>query len=144
MSYYSEEVRLKRKAWRDTPEQKAKTTVRAARYRAANRDKILEKARSKYTTDSRWKSKLKTAFKMSVEEYFRRLAEQKGVCAVCYKDSGDRRLCVDHDHACCPGDNSCGKCIRGLLCSNCNTALGMVNDDSAVLLRAIEYLNRKK
>jgi hypothetical protein len=36
---------------------------------------------------------------------------------------------VDHDHACCAKATSCGKCIRGLLCSACNTALGMLRDD---------------
>ena len=27
---------------------------------------------------------------------------------------------VDHDHSCCEGGNSCGKCIRGVLCRGCN------------------------
>jgi hypothetical protein len=41
------------------------------------------------------------------------------------------RICVDHDHACCPKQvkataKTCGKCIRGLLCFRCNTSLGYV------------------
>lgn len=34
------------------------------------------------------------------------------------------RPCIDHDHRCCPGDVSCGKCVRGIVCSRCNTGIG--------------------
>lgn len=32
-------------------------------------------------------------------------------------------LVVDHDHACCSGGYSCGKCVRGGICSRCNKVL---------------------
>jgi hypothetical protein len=49
-------------------------------------------------------------------------------------------LAVDHDHNCCPSKKTCGKCIRGLLCMDCNRGLGYFRDDTARLDRAISYL----
>lgn len=47
---------------------------------------------------------------------------------------------TDHDHACCPGTGSCGRCVRGLCCRACNReALGRYN---ATQLRALgDYLD---
>ena len=49
-------------------------------------------------------------------------------------------LTVDHDHSCCPGQRSCGRCVRGLICMSCNAALGMLNDDLAAAQALAEYL----
>lgn len=37
-------------------------------------------------------------------------------------------LVVDHDHTCCPGAHSCGRCVRGLICRDCNSAAGLLVD----------------
>jgi recombination endonuclease VII len=38
-----------------------------------------------------------------------------------------RPIVIDHDHACCPDEDfSCRKCVRGLPCLSCNTALGLI------------------
>lgn len=70
------------------------------------------------------------------------LDRQGGVCAIC-KSPGN--LHVDHDHKCCPTRAlSCGKCIRGFLCSNCNTGVGSFDDEPERIQSAINYLRRWK
>lgn len=69
------------------------------------------------------------------------LAEQDGKCAICVEPPAPGRpFHVDHDHACCPGDGSCGKCVRGLLCDDCNRGFGMFKDSIGSLVRAVLYL----
>lgn len=80
---------------------------------------------------------------MTVEQFDELYLRQGGVCAVC-GNADSRRLCVDHDHSCCPSRFSCGKCIRGLLCQNCNVALGMVGDDRERLMKLVEYLDSNR
>lgn len=73
------------------------------------------------------------------------LAAQGGVCAGCGKtpEENGRRLAIDHDHRCCPGDRSCGECVRGLLCGSCNRVLGYAQDNPAVLIALASLINRR-
>lgn len=76
------------------------------------------------------------------------LESQGSVCAICLQEETQQyrgmtiMYAVDHDHSCCPGKKSCGKCIRGLLCHKCNSGLGMFNDNVDSMLRAISYLGK--
>ena len=71
---------------------------------------------------------------ITLADYDEMLEEQGGGCAICGKTPEDngKRLGVDHDH-------NTGR-VRGLLCDKCNSGLGMLRDDSTLLLRAVEYL----
>lgn len=62
---------------------------------------------------------------------------QRSACAVCQMVFGNTKSLgphVDHDH-------STGR-VRGLLCNNCNRALGLLNDSPSVLIAAAEYLGQ--
>jgi len=73
---------------------------------------------------------------ITLDDYNKMFAEQEGKCSICgtHVCSTGRALAVDHDH-------ETGK-VRGLLCANCNTALGKFNDDVELLKKAIDYLRR--
>lgn len=81
-------------------------------------------------------------YRIRLTEYRALLEAQGGGCAICSApEAGGRgRFHVDHDHSCCPGNKSCGECVRGLLCHNCNTGIGSMGDDAAMLRKAADYL----
>ena len=71
---------------------------------------------------------------LTLERYTELLESQGGVCGICKLEEVTknpntgfpRSLSIDHDHNCCPGNHSCGKCVRGLLCHKCHSALGII------------------
>ena len=86
---------------------------------------------------------LRNRYNITLEEYDEILKAQNGVCAICGKpeitlyNGATRRLNVDHNHI--TGQN------RGLLCLNCNTAIGSFQTDATgpeLLLKAVEYIRR--
>jgi hypothetical protein len=114
----------------------------AARYRLAHKEQIKiyssthpKKNKQIYTKEGNRARYLKQAYGISLIEYNEMYEKQNGVCSICnnYPPAGTL-LSVDHDH------NS-GK-VRGLLCVQCNTALGLLRDSILNLLASIEYLRR--
>lgn len=95
-------------------------------------------SRTYYKTDAGIKSarnrNLKHRFGITSEDYGSMYVEQKGKCAICgiHQFELSCRLAVDHDH-------KTGK-VRGLLCSDCNLALGNFKDSLESLKKAIMYI----
>ena len=88
---------------------------------------------------------LETRFKMTQNQFAALLAEQGNSCAICGTQTPGGRYNqwhIDHDHACCSGMESCGKCVRGILCAACNFMLGAIGDSQSTLLSAITYLQK--
>lgn len=67
------------------------------------------------------------------------IADQGGECVTCRASLADG-FCVDHDHSCCAAVKTCGKCIRGLLCPECNKLIGKFEADRARLARILDYI----
>jgi hypothetical protein len=88
-------------------------------------------------------NQLKYLYGLSLEAFQEMLLEQGGKCGICevlFTDTTKPH--VDHDHACCLGNRSCGQCVRQLLCKNCNRMIGLCNDNIDTLERAARYLRR--
>ena len=78
--------------------------------------------------------KLKHRYNLTLDHYNQLLYEQGFKCKICEKSvrDVDGPLAVDHDH-------NTGE-IRGLLCSGCNTGIGLLKEDPTILAKAIIYL----
>jgi hypothetical protein len=87
-------------------------------------------------TESRRHWVRKTKYNFPQELYEERLEAQGNVCAICKTDTpgGRGQFHADHDH------NT--KQPRGVLCHNCNVALGNFKDNPEILQAAIEYLEK--
>ena len=117
-------------------------------YYQRNRDRILKQNKQRFLTYPEVRRgiaracHLKVMYNTTREAFEALLAKQGGCCAICgtAEPGGKGTWQVDHDHSCCAGRKSCGKCIRGLLCVRCNTALGLLRDSIKVLERALIYL----
>lgn len=135
------------------------------RYRAAGRDvwtrdpayreRQRTRSRERYRTDEAFRERQKAAtrawaaknperkkatamanhrlrhYGLTADAYVSLWEAQSGRCAACGADFTSRRAHVDHDHETAN--------VRGLLCHNCNIALGLLGDDPALIERLATY-----
>ena len=105
-------------------------SIRQAKYRAENKDK------------SRCRQ-LRRNYGITLDEFNIMLKKQDNRCLICdvkvhaiiggdLKGDNKTKACLDHCHA--TGN------VRGILCNNCNKALGLLQDEPSILKQAIAYL----
>ena len=101
-----------------------------------NRTRDLANKKALYESKPKayWERNLRNKYGLTVADYERMLLEQGGVCAVCKgpETRAGFQLGIDHCHA-------TGK-VRGLLCTACNTALGLLGDDWQRIQSLSEYI----
>ena len=145
--------------------------ARSKRYREANRERVRELSRLNYrkhrekriAASAAWAKahperhaasarrqrerngrdysrdmNLRCKYGVSLIEYEKMVSERGGLCDICKKKpSGKRHHSVLHiDHAHATNKN------RGLLCGPCNTAIGLLREDTSLLIAAIAYLRK--
>jgi Recombination endonuclease VII len=117
--------------------------LKHAEYRRRNPDALKTPAAREYNRLRAAKLRLKNPglsrryrYNLTSEKEAEFKVSQQNKCPGCLRDFSITADYVDHDHA-------TGK-VRGLLCMNCNVAIGHLRDDSAILLRLAAYLNAAK
>ena len=125
-----------------------------ARFRRRHHKRLLKKARKFRRDHPEWRlghaewvqknpkrraehtkrNKLKK-YGLTLDQFNALCKKQQGRCAICRKlPKADQVLHVDHDHK--------TRRVRGLLCPGCNRGIGMLQDSSKLLRRALVYLER--
>ncbi len=115
---------------------KCKNIFPLSNFRASNMSYC--KPCAKLIDKNKYRSKhLRITYGITEEHYNEMIIKQNGKCAICGSLVADKirnRLAIDHNHA----TNE----IRGLLCSRCNKVLGLINDDSDIAIKMIDYLRQ--
>lgn len=122
-----------RKAW--TLRNRIKILEVGRNWQKKNRDKLALQARLRYNRDNQKElDRIRlNKYGISGEEFRTILKKQGHKCPICNRDI-TKNPSVDHDHI-------TGK-IRGLICNNCNLAMGNA-EDSPDRLRAMAYYLEK-
>lgn len=96
--------------------------LRVQEYRMNNVEKVKASNRN---------TKLKKAYGITQEKFLEMSNKQNNKCACC---GSETKLVVDHNHT--------TGAIRELLCHNCNTALGLLNEDISIIQQLENYIRK--
>ena len=95
-------------------------------------------AKGYYTTQKRRNTHLRDTYGIDQEAFDWLLDTQKGLCAICEEllalegPNRSKRACIDHDHV----TNK----VRGILCHECNLAVGLLQDNPTRMVSAANYV----
>lgn len=114
--YNAARARKRAKEWAAANPERAR--ARSAKWRADNRDQVRAYMRAR---------NIRQQYGIEIEEYEAIVAQPCGICG-----TTERQRVLDHDH-----DTGA---LRRALCPTCNSGIGMLNDDLALLRAAVAYL----
>jgi len=109
---------------RDTNREDKKDLERAKKWYTSNKEKVRSK-------------QIERKYGITYENYLLLIEDQNNKCAICCKImNGKREPAIDHCH-------DTGQ-VRQLLCSNCNAAIGLLQDDPIIIEKAAQYVSRHR
>lgn len=122
-------------------EHREELIAKAREYRKKNSKLLAKKAKEYYENHKEnykeWQ--LRSIYGISSLDVSEMLIKQNNRCAICNKEltkihkNGVLARYIDHNHT--TGE------VRGILCQQCNVALGMFNDDPELLRKAADYIS---
>jgi len=128
-------INEKRKKW--NLDHKEEIRKYKKRWKLEHKEKVKEYSKNRYKRkkDHYKKWHLNKSYGIDAEKFNIMLKSQKNRCGICKKEFTNIypfRPCVDHEHT--------GGKIRGLLCGNCNIAIGLLKDDLTILHNALKWV----
>jgi hypothetical protein len=124
--------------WKKAHPEKNREQVR--RYRLRHPEKVAASKKrwwAQLYPEKQWDYWLRKKYKITLEAYDALLVAQEFKCAVCkvdFKRMPKKLRHVDHCHK--------TKRVRGILCFECNWALGFLKDDEVTISNLLEYVRR--
>ena len=106
-----------------------------AKYHTLTHDEKTERRKKsiqKLGKDYHKRYKLNKHYNLTLEQFNDMYQSQNGQCYLCERPISGKEVKVDHNHA-------TGQ-VRKLLCHNCNTSLGLLNEDIKLFEKCIDYL----
>jgi len=119
---------------KDASCRRRRTNERGRKWRkTASRDKLNEAQRNyRGRTDQGRRWELKSKYGITLEQWASMVSYVDSKCEICGKRVDNP--CVDHDHV--------TGAVRGVLCRDCNKAIGQLGDTAESLQRAVDYLRK--
>ena len=114
-------VPIQTKEWNQ--KNRTRANAKAGKWRVNNQEKVVD-------------SRIKNIYGVSLDHIENLYDAQCGKCALCGEPVSRDKIQIDHCHK--------TRVVRGLLCRKCNIGLGMFNEDSSLIEKAVSYINQFK
>lgn len=134
--------------WANKNPEKFKAMLKRAQEKfLAKNPGYMKEAQKKFRLENPKKIRMyqvKHNYNLTVQQYTFLLKVQNNRCYICLALFNKKVIPhVDHDRSCCSGKTSCGRCIRGILCRNCNLGIGHLQENFKIVENAMKYLKRR-
>jgi hypothetical protein len=137
------EVKAATKAYNARPEVKERTKVANTVHYTTNKEKVNAAAKVWHVSNPEKARAAYAKHRYGLPHWLYPTVRARLLCDICHQPEPERidprtgqqlPLSIDHDHA--SGE------IRGVLCGNCNRAIGLMRDNPALLRAGADYLDR--